>query len=275
MTTSLAIKKMPLAAEKPWNNPPVPDGRKVGLQLAPVSEILQLRNRLGNLGSLLVKNGLPEGDANLLADDPVMKKMPDYKFSNYSMEPSAIHFLKNIIEQFKPTNILELGSGLSTAILSTHMNKVHKKSKIKPRYVSIDQSQDYLDETQAMLKKVGADEFVELVQMDVCPFDVQGKTDYSCYEFDEDKLFNAFSGTKPDMVIIDGPVGGGPQGIAYARLLTLPLAKLFTAPGAIIFLDDSLRDTELEIIAQWSKLSDVKIHGIKCLAKGIMVGQTA
>ena len=195
------------------------------------------------------------------------------------MEPSAIHFLKRIIEQFKPTNILELGSGLSTAILSTHMNTVHAsqngKGKIKPLYVSIDQSQEYLDETQEMLEKVGADQYVELVQMDVCPFDVQGKTDYSCYDFDEGKLFKAFSGTKPDMVIIDGPVGGGPEGIPYARLLTLPLAKLITAPGAIVFLDDSLRDTELEIIAQWSKLSDVKIHGIKCVAKGVMVGQTA
>ena len=74
MTTSTAIKKMPLTAEKPWNNPPVPEGRKVGVQLAPVSEILQLRNRLGNLGSLLAQSDLPESDEQLLADDPILKK---------------------------------------------------------------------------------------------------------------------------------------------------------------------------------------------------------
>ena len=43
-----------------------------------------------------------------------------------------------------------------------------------------------------MLDGAGVSDFVKLVQMDICRFDLNGATNFTCYDFDEKKLFEAF-----------------------------------------------------------------------------------
>jgi len=267
----LPILEMPKATTLSWQTPQGAANRIIDMPLAPLDEMRSLRLRLNQSNILFGRDMFNQNDLKLLQDDPAYKKLPDYKFSFYSMEPSAIDFLKAMITKFRPSSILELGSGLSTAVLSQHLNDLHAGTDVKPHYVSVDQSREYLDETEIMLKKAGVAAFVNLVQMDIRSFRVGENSVHPCYDFDEGKLHAAFDGVKPDFVIIDGPVG---KNHPFARLLTMPLARAYASKNALFFLDDALRDSELEIMQSWQAFNDFEVCGVKCVSKGVMVGRS-
>ena len=123
--------------------PPVPDSRsKLLPPLAPLGEIINMRLRLNRSQILFPQDGFPVSDLQQLADDPSMKILSDYQFTHYSMEPTVLAFLKDIFSIYKPVSVVEMGSGISTAILSRHLQTLHG-SNIELRYVTIDQSEDF------------------------------------------------------------------------------------------------------------------------------------
>lgn len=238
--------------------------------MMPFEDILRLRMRLRKSNVLFPRQPFDSQDLGELAGDPVMAMLPDYKFSDYSMEPSSLAYLKNVFESFRPTTVVELGSGISTAILSHLLMTLHEPGTFI-RYVTIDQSQDYADQTNAMLERVGTTDIVRTMIAETKPMTVHGR-ETACYDIQADELVDALDGHQAELFIIDGPTGGGVNGFEGARFATAPLLKPVAAHEALFFLDDALRDTELEIAAAWAQLDYLNVLGLKAVGKGTLVG---
>lgn len=253
------------------SDPPLPEDRSKTLpSLMPIMEVIRLRVRLGQPGILFAEHKFDPEDLETLAGDPVLTQLSDYEFSLYSMEPTALAFLKDMFTAFKPTTVIELGSGISTAILSRHMRELHGPD-IKPRYVTVDQSADFALQTQEMLERVGASDMVQMIVAETHPVETEGR-ETSWYHLNAEKFVQALGGRKADLVIIDGPTAGGAHGVVGSRFAALPLLKPYLAHEALFFMDDAFRDPELEIAAAWAGLDYVHVFGHKSVGKGMLVG---
>lgn len=267
-----ALVPFPDSLSLEWSDPGTVPARGLDQTFCPLSEFTALRKRLGVSNILFPRTKTPGDELKILDDDPVIKKLKDYQFSNFSMEPASINFLKNVILQTKPQNILEFGSGISTSILSHAQQTALQGSRASSKFVSIDQSEKFMEGTKDLLTHSGCDEFVHTLVCPIQKYRLSTGDEFSCYEFDEKKLHDAFHGTRPDMVLIDGPVGGGPHGIAFARFLTVTMANLLCADGALILLDDAYRDTEIQMMVTWPKMyENLDIMGVKMVGKGTMI----
>lgn len=253
------------------SNPPLPEGRSKELPpLMPIMDVIRLRVRLGQPDALFPRQHFNQEDLEALAGDPVLAQLSDYAFSVYSMEPTALAFLKDMFTTYKPTTVIELGSGISTAILSRHMREIHGDG-IEPRYVTVDQSADFALQTQSMLERVGTSDMVHMIVADTRAVEIEGRKT-SWYGLNAEKFGRALGGRKADLVIIDGPTAGGPHGVAGSRFAALPLLKPYLAHEALFFMDDAFRDPELEIAAAWAGLDYVQIFGHTSAGKGVLVG---
>jgi len=251
--------------------PTAPTDRSMVLPpMIPLEEILRLRLRLAQPGILFPQESFDSEDLSALAGDPALELLSDYKFSDYSMEPTALAYLKEIFTTYKPKTIVELGSGISTAILSYLLRSLHGPDAFI-RYVTIDQSQEYVDQTWSMIEEVGTTDIVKTIVADTKPMTIHGR-DTACYDIKSELVAEALDGHQADLIIVDGPVGGGTNGVKGARFATVPLLRPLAAHQALFFLDDALRDTELEIAVSWSQLDYLQVLGLKAVGKGTLVG---
>lgn len=251
--------------------PYIPEDRsKILPPLMPLEEVLRMRVRLNQADILFPKRPFQEGDLLALDGDPVLADLSDYQFSTYSMEPTSLAFLKHVFSTYKPTTVVELGSGISTPILSAHLRGLHAP-EVDVCYVTIDQSQEFADQTRDMLDRVGTSDIVKMIVVDTKPLEIHGR-ETACYDINIEQLAEALGGRQADLFIIDGPVGGGPYGVPGARFATVPLLKPVAAHEALFFLDDAYRDTELDIAKAWSQLDYMHVFGIKAVGKGTLVG---
>ena len=222
--------------------------------------------RLCTTNILFPRQSFDSQDLDALAGDPVMDILSDYAFSDYSMEPTSLAYLKQVFQTFKPSVVVELGSGISTAILSHLMLTLHEPGTFV-RYVTIDQSQEYADYTYAMLERVATTDIVRTIVAETKPMTIHER-ETACYDIRPDVLAEALDGHQADLFIIDGPTGGGLNGFEGARFATAPLLRPVAAHEALFFLDDALRDTELEIAAAWTQLDYLNVLGLKALGRG-------
>lgn len=273
----LETKDLPSNPVRDWREPASPEGRHLSTEFCPFSEYLSMRKRVGGSNTFFPRTNFATEHYDALLQDDVMKMLKDdYTFTNFSMEPDSISFLKEAIAMFKPQSVLELGSGISTPILAKAQAEQYKTSKIKPVYVTIDQSQDYLDQTMALVKKAGVKDTVKPLLLPMCYYKVGSKTGqeqqvFPCYDFDEKKLHEACNGVKPDMIIVDGPTGGGQHGYAFARMLTIPILAQYAAQEAVYLMDDAYRDTETLEMERWAETGAANVLGVKAVGKGLMI----
>ena len=90
----------------------------------------------------------------------------------------------------------------------------------------------------------------------------------SRYCIDLEQVKRHLDGRALDWVLIDGPAG--PEG---CRDTTLPGVISLCRDGARWFLDDALRDGELKILRDWSRLRGVYLEGIYPIGKGLATGR--
>ena len=273
----IPIKDVPGDPQEVWTFPDKPKDRTLKTTLCPLNEFLSLRARLGSGSPLFPRGPHLDKHYQTLLQDPIMQKVKDdYTYNPFSMEPDSVLFLKEMIAMFKPQVVVELGSGISTPILSAQQKEQYKDSDIKPTYVTIDQSDDYLDQTMTLVKKAGTDDTVKPLIFPMCYYKVDtashhGHDQLGCYDFDEKALHEACGGIRPDMIIIDGPTGGGQNGYIFARLLTVPILSKIAAPECVYFLDDTYRDTEIVAMQDWHQSLLINVLGVKMCGKGTMV----
>lgn len=280
MSVDIPVKDLPSNAEKLWKNPDQPKDRHLTGEVIPFGELLSLHQRIGNPNhGLFPITSFAKKHMDELLADPVMQAVKDdYTYTAWSMEPDSVTFLKKVIEMYKPRVVLELGSGISTPILSAKLKDVWKDDKDKPVYVTIDQSDDYLAQTLVLVEKAGTKDITRPLIFPITYYRVGGKNEkgedntLACYDFNEEKLFEATGGLRPDMIIVDGPTGGGAGGFPFARMLTAPILSMYAKPNALFCMDDAYRNTEIREALNWLESRTMNIIGVKAVGKGLLMG---
>jgi predicted O-methyltransferase YrrM len=139
--------------------------------------------------------------------------------------PDLLITLAHVVKTFKPKLVVELGSGVSTVVMS--------KAGAK-KIISFDGSEDFAGQTRNLLNAHGA-RGVEVRVTKLTPF----KNSSGWYDP------NAFKDIKKiDLLVIDGPQGGDDSSARYPAFEVL-LNKL--SPRAIVILDDVKRAGERKL----------------------------
>ncbi|MCD8566636.1 MAG: hypothetical protein LRY36_01725 [Alphaproteobacteria bacterium] len=273
------IKELPHQLALDWAVPEASAGRHLSTEIMPLTEYLAMRKRIGGRNAFMPKtNFAVEPLDELKNSDSVMQAFNDgYVFSSYSMEPETLLFLKSAIEMYRPRVILELGSGLSTLVLSAAQQQMLKADNADGVYVSVEQSQEQVDKLAEMAGAIGLKTTFKpvvcpLVRYKIGDFLDSDEKAMPCYDFDEKALHEALGGLKPDMIIIDGPADEKTlSGASFAKTLTMPLLSLYAAPGAVVLMDGCYADPEVFALEQWQESGIANIVGVKAVGKGLMV----
>lgn len=276
------LKDLPQKLTLKWELPEVAAGRHLNAEVIPLGEYLAMRKRIGGRNSFLPKtNFSPEPLDELNETDAVMKAFKgEYVFSSYSTEPETLLFLKAAIEMYRPRVILELGSGLSTLILSAAHKSMLDADKVDGAYVAIEQSEEIMGKLLEIAKATKIKQSFKSLIFPLVRYkigDAAGgdQQAMACYDIDEKALHKALGGLRPDMIIIDGPADEKSlAGASFAKALSLPLVSLFAAQGAVVFMDGCYADPEVFALEQWQESGIANIIGVKAVGKGLMVALT-
>ncbi len=192
--------------------------------------------------------------------------MSSETLGGWALSAETVEYLIEKIEAYRPSAILEFGSGTSSLALAWIMTRLHGDSSM-PRVFSIDQSADHIEQTRAVLQRhqlVGTVRFLhaELVLQTI------GSRVARCYNLPGEVLEQFLGGVRPDLILIDGPAGE--TGIRFG---TVPLVSEVVDPNAVVIVDDGLRDSELDTADQWDRLGYVQWEGIRWEGKGLLSGK--
>jgi ubiquinone/menaquinone biosynthesis C-methylase UbiE len=177
----------------------------------------------------------------------------------------TLEYLADRIGQDRPSAILEFGSGTSSLALAWAMTCLHGHSST-PRVFSIDQSMAHIEQIQGMLRQHHLADAVRFLHADL-RLQTIGSRAVRCYALPSETLDEFLGGIQPEMILIDGPAGE--TGIRFG---TVPLVNNVVAPHAVVYLDDGLRDSELDTADQWNRLGYVQWKGIRWEGKGLLSG---
>jgi hypothetical protein len=181
----------------------------------------------------------------------------------YALGTETLNFLDNRIRRLRPNAVLELGSGVSTVVLAACMAETHGGGSA--HVFSVDESETYLDRTLRMLDAACLRSCVRLAHRRVRDQVVCGRST-RCYELGETFL-QTFLEQAPEVVLIDGPSGGG-----TVRLATLPLVLGHVRRPCTFFLDDALRDDEIAVATLWQTLPGIRLHAVHLVGHGVLEG---
>lgn len=178
----------------------------------------------------------------------------------YTASPDTNDFLHRVVLRERPESVLEFGSGKSTLALAAALIEVHDDDR--PRVFSVDESPDYLAATRAELErhKLRA----RLALRPLASTSIGGVPSFS-YDVDEHFWDGFLSATAPGLVFVDGPSGGG-----MARLATIPSVRPHLKTGALVLLDDALRDDEIAVAGLWKSLGLVRPLGVHLVGHGLL-----
>jgi hypothetical protein len=200
-----------------------------------------------------------------LSDPFLAEKLRDLELGSWAMSSRTLNLLANEISKYKPSCILEFGSGVSTACMARSMQRIYGNGS-QPLVYSFEQSEQVIKATRDLLHLTGTSQSVYLVYSPLRPQVIEN-TETICYEPPAAEVRKTIADRAPEFVVIDGPAAGD-----GARFGTLPLAHSLVPRGARFYLDDALRDSELEIAKQWSRLTYVHIDGMVPMGKGVLTG---
>lgn len=176
----------------------------------------------------------------------------------WSLDAATITLLWEILQREKPRLVVECGSGISTLVLARYAASFSEKD---PCFViSLEQDCETSRLVDARLHTVNLDAFARVVHS---PLNADGT--YSLDRFEQ--VLATIPWRSIDFLLIDGPAGA-----SDCRLGTLPRLRRYCAEIAKWVLDDALRDGELRILDQWSRLTGIEVEGIYPLGKGLGTG---
>jgi predicted O-methyltransferase YrrM len=239
-------------------------GRIYGDRLVPVAAVALARRLSSGVDPLLPPEAHFQTDGAAIRHPQLRQLLTDQKLGSWSLGARTINWLEREIHRRRPKFVLEFGSGISTVCVARFLTDVYGENT-GLRILSIDQDDRYAANTRALLEIAGLSDSVRLV---ACPLTIQtieGLT-ANCYTIPSGDELGDFA-ARADMVLIDGPAAEN-----GARFGTLPLAKPYLAPNAEFVLDDALRDGELDTLRRWARLPYVRLHGMRLIDKGLLVG---
>jgi len=182
----------------------------------------------------------------------------------FALGTEAPNFLDGRVRQLRPSAILEFGGGVSTVVLAACMSDIHGSDS--PRVFSVDESEGYLHETRRMLDDAGLAGCARLAHREVREQTFWGRRT-PCYDLD-DAFLRAFLETVPELLLVDGPSGGG-----MVRLGTLALALGHVGLPCTFFLDDALREDEINVASLWQEVPEVELRTVHLVGHGLLEGR--
>ncbi len=182
----------------------------------------------------------------------------------FSLGAEGLNFIDARIRELRPRAILEFGSGVSTVVLAARMADIHGGAN--PRVFSVEESETYLEATRRLVDDAGLSACVRLAHRVLRERVICGGPT-TCYDLDGSFL-RSFLELEPDVVLIDGPSGGG-----AARFGTLPLLIGHLASPCTFFLDDALREGEIRVAGLWRELPQVELSRIHLVGHGLLEGR--
>jgi len=235
----------------------------------PLAHLIQLRDivteQSGRPNFLFAACRDPEADGSTLADSELAKALTGVALGQWPMGVAAIDLWAERVLARAPKAIVEFGSGVSTVVSAILMRRLHGDAA--PRVFSVEQGEEAGAETQSRLERLGLSDGVKMLIAPVGDtrtdaFQSQG------YAVGPEEMGQFLDGVQPEMVLIDGPLGG-----YGARFSTLPAVHPWLASDAEIWMDDALRDSELAIAYWWAELGYLQAPSLQFTAKGIVRGR--
>ena len=236
-----------------------------GSRPVPLDRVLALRQRFRSLDTFATPGAALLSTGSRLSDPLLARHFANIEVGAWSLDVDTLNFITDQVLSLKPSLVLEFGSGVSTACLARAMARVHGEHAGR-LVVSFDQDARYASDTERLLTALRLNDLVRVISVPLRPTDIEGIRT-SCYALPSDPD-SVLAGARADLVLVDGPAADG-----SARFSTLPLARGWLAPGARFFLDDALRDTELEVARAWAELSYLRLDGVHLFGKGLLRGK--
>ncbi len=231
-------------------------------QPVPLGEVLRWRSRLPGKNVLAPSADSVRSSPASLSDPGLAEALAGEPLGVWSIGPQTIDILKDHVTSVRPRPILELGCGVSTICLAHWMHTLH--SDPTAAVIAIEQDPGHAHRTRRRLQDLGLEGVAVIHERPIVDQVVRGRTT-SCYDLDG--LSDLVAGREVQTVLIDGP--SGPPGVRWA---TLPLVLEAISNDASFFLDDALRDAELNMARDWDALDRVRIRGIFVLETGVLSG---
>jgi len=165
-------------------------------------------------------------------------EVPIPPLRGHAISPDTAIFMDDLLKILRPSEILELGSGFSSALLARHCMKYGGK------LTSVDHVQQFGSLAAGYVSAWGAQSCFELIIADVIEQPLENGEHVLFYDLGP----VAEKGVKFDFVFLDGP----PKYVAEkVRGGFLPLFKDVLSPGCTILVDDYYRPGEMEMVAAW------------------------
>ena len=207
---------------------------------------------------------LQPSDGALLSDRALATSLDGVELGAWTLGPRSLELLFALVSDLSPTLVIEFGSGASTVVMATAMERLGRPGGA-PSILSLEQDLGHAERTRALLDKAGLGGVAQVVDAALGEQSVEGQTT-TCYVVPQE-FESLVAGRKAELVVIDGPVGR--PGVRFG---TLPLVARFAAKDSQFVLDDAMRDGELDIAARWHRLTYVHADGIRLIEKGLLTG---
>jgi predicted O-methyltransferase YrrM len=234
--------------------------RQYGDDPVPLATVLRVR-RLAAGRQPLVPPTRPRAPREV-ADPGLRELLAGRELGVWALGPEAIERLARTFRTLRPAHVIEFGSGVSTLCLAFLARE--QGGAEPPVIVSFDQEAAHAGATEDWLERAGLDAFATVHHAPLAPIDWEGRS-VSTYQLPAG--WEGAHDRQAGLVMVDGPAAE--DGARYA---TLPLVRGMLAPGAVVVLDDALRDGELDVARRWLAEGWIVSPGIVLTDKGLLVG---
>jgi hypothetical protein len=168
--------------------------------------------------------------------------------TKWSISPKEVLHICNDIVINKRTSIIEFGSGFSTFCIA----QLLKNNQINASFVTVENDAEWACELKEILLKMNLEKFVEIVLSPITNVNDSISREEQRTWYDSKVLKESLKDILAfDLVIVDGPIG---TTTPYARYSAIPFLKEKLSDEFSVFLDDTNRADEIEIINDWHQL---------------------
>jgi hypothetical protein len=218
-----------------------------------------MRRVTGGADALVPPMETFKGTAASLSDPELARLLAGDELGTWALDVATIEVLWERLRADRPRAVIEFGAGVSTVILARYAQWRTEQGLGRAVIVSVEHDAAVRERVEQRLGANGLSEGVHVLHAPL--------NDASHYRIDVEVIRRCLGGNAADWVLVDGPAG--PEG---CRISTLPDVMPLCADGARWFLDDALRDGEIGILREWSRLRDVTVEGIYPIGKGLATG---
>lgn len=178
-------------------------------------------------------------------------------FTRWSSSPALAAQLIGVIKVYQPRCVLELGSGVSTVVVAMAL-----RDQGSGQITSVDHDPVYAEKTR---KELAAQDLLSWSTVHDAPL-VQTQTPRGTVPYYDMAMLDELGPI--DLLIVDAPPR---HSCEDARLPAFELLKERLAPGALVVLDDTVREDESASVAAWLSAARDNASRIVPCRKGITI----